>query len=124
MTTLLREFSNPLLIGVQRQRQRTVNWPHTVAEIIPGINYIPISWLKSNEPYQRLLNSNKINTMMEEFDEDLLGRIIVVRYPDGSIARCDGHHRNEVCRLKFGEDYRMECMVKDVANVREASKLA
>lgn len=71
---------------------------------------IPVNKLKSTNMAQRVFKKPHVEEIIDNFDKNQL-QPIVVSFRDGIYYIVDGDHRTAAVRVKFGNDYLMECKV-------------
>lgn len=73
---------------------------------------IPAKDIEVNRLYQRETRNAEINKMMRNFDYHNVNPVKVV-LRDGKYYAIDGQHTTILLRIKFGDDFRVPCLVFD-----------
>ena len=87
------------------------------------IRRMPISMLKVNKKYQRLLDMKWAKEIADNFNPDLVA-VIQVSYRDGKFWIIDGQHTKKAIELKFNDpDYPVICKVYTGLTEKDESEL-
>jgi hypothetical protein len=90
-----------------------------------NVQELPLTWLRNDPRYQRVLNINRVRKISEAFMPAAVGVLVVSKRPDGYYI-IDGQHRYHVliskniktvlCLVYEGLDVEQEAMLFDVYN--------
>jgi hypothetical protein len=87
-----------------------------------NLESLSTSDLQIDYSYQRDLNEDRVQEIMDDFSEDAFGTPIVNRRPDGSLFLVDGQHRREAAIRLYGHR-KIWCRVIQVPGAPEEAAI-